>query len=555
MSSRSIAYRIGCATMRARFSGFATAVLGAVGQLALCEGPLAGALIAGALALVSPWAAAGALAGATFGTAVGAAGMTRSTSAWRHGLAGYNTAIVGLLWGGLAAQGDFNLPLFVALLALCAAFDEVFRQGLARLALPVLSLPAMAVAIVASLVLAAPGTWFWVDAPMAPLGWPGLAGAGLLAVGAMARQAPVAAGWATALAALAYLGILAWGLDPLAHGELWALNVPLASFAVQGVFVRAPRAGLAGGALAAGFAALIWIVWRRLGIGDVAPPLLMPFILGVWLALAILRARTALALWHAARALRAAMAEDRALVALVGDDDPRGAADPGPTTADGARIDLSDERLRDSLQCRRAHWAVCAELRRAPGEPGAAHRRLAALERRGWLRAAITTDIHGRLRRAGVRDPIELLGRIDRTVCLDCGAHGDWPPEPLWRRLDPRCPECGGATRPDVMLWGDQPAPAVNDALEQVVAARGVFLVLGQVAADPWAARVLARARAHGAFVIFISNESDIHGRMPDDTVVRANESRGLAALIGAAIVLRRLWPVWPQRRSPRAWI
>ena len=86
--------------------------------------------------------------------------------------------------------------------------------------------------------------------------------------------------------------------------------------------------------------------------------------------------------------------------------------------------------------------------------PGAAHRRLAALEAEGKLTAVITQNIDGLHTDAGSRRVYELHGSVRRNHCLSCGAaYG-------LKLLEntagiPRCPACGGLVKPNVVLYGE----------------------------------------------------------------------------------------------------
>ena len=54
-------------------------------------------------------------------------------------------------------------------------------------------------------------------------------------------------------------------------------------------------------------------------------------------------------------------------------------------------------------------------------EPNATHHRLVGLEAEGRLTGLITQNVDGLHRRAGHRHLVELHGRVDHVVCLDCG--------------------------------------------------------------------------------------------------------------------------------------
>ena len=108
-------------------------------------------------------------------------------------------------------------------------------------------------------------------------------------VAAMIMQSAFAALWALLLAAFVLLTGWLTGHDAISLIGLWALTVPLASFGVHAVFLRGALIGCFVGAVSASVGALIWIVWQTTGLAEWLPPLLMPFILGVWLSIILVR--------------------------------------------------------------------------------------------------------------------------------------------------------------------------------------------------------------------------------------------------------------------------
>ena len=85
-------------------------------------------------------------------------------------------------------------------------------------------------------------------------------------------------------------------------------------------------------------------------------------------------------------------------------------------------------------------------------KPNAAHLRLAKLEQQGKLRAVVTQNIDGLHQAAGSKTVYELHGSTLRNYCTRCGKFYD---------VDfianstgvPRCIECGGIVKPDVVLY------------------------------------------------------------------------------------------------------
>ena len=93
-------------------------------------------------------------------------------------------------------------------------------------------------------------------------------------------------------------------------------------------------------------------------------------------------------------------------------------------------------------------------------KPNAAHLRLAKLEREGRLKAVITQNIDGLHQKAGSRNVLELHGSVHRNYCRRCGKLFD--AQYLLRSSGvPRCDQCGGAVKPDVVLY--------EEALDQAV--------------------------------------------------------------------------------------
>ncbi len=127
----------------------------------------------------------------------------------------------------------------------------------------------------------------------------------------------------------------------------------------------------------------------------------------------------------------------------------------------------------------RAHigWT---RMRRA--EPNAGHRLLAEMERDGRLDGLITQNVDGLHGRAGHRDVIDLHGRIDQVICLDCRSvssradlhtrllelnpgyeqidavmapDGDVLLEDTATFVVAPCTSCGGRLKPDVVFFGE----------------------------------------------------------------------------------------------------
>ncbi len=90
-------------------------------------------------------------------------------------------------------------------------------------------------------------------------------------------------------------------------------------------------------------------------------------------------------------------------------------------------------------------------------EPNAAHKKLAELEQAGKLKAVITQNIDGLHQAAGSKEVLELHGSTLRNYCLGCGESYDidYVADPANDSDEgyPVCKKCGGAIKPDVVLY------------------------------------------------------------------------------------------------------
>ena len=88
----------------------------------------------------------------------------------------------------------------------------------------------------------------------------------------------------------------------------------------------------------------------------------------------------------------------------------------------------------------------------ADAKPNKAHLKLAELEQQGKLKAVITQNIDGLHQMAGSRNVIELHGSVHRNYCEKC--HKFYDLDYIVKAEGvPRCQECGGIVKPDVVLY------------------------------------------------------------------------------------------------------
>ncbi len=246
----------------------------------------------------------------------------------------------------------------------------------------------------------------------------------------------------------------------------------------------------------------------------------------------------------------------------------------GVSTASGIPDYRDDERewkrpppvllssFLDSRAARARYWArsFVGWPRFAAARPNVAHEALAALERGRFLQALVTQNVDRLHQRAGHRDVIDLHGRLDRVVCLGCGALTSRAELQTWLEVEnddfaapavamapdgdadltgvrteefqfPDCSICGGILKPDVVFYGENvPRQVVQDSMAKLDAARGVLL-LGTSASTYSCFRYCRRARTLGKPMAIINL-----GRTRADELASLTYATDVGQVLGACV-------------------
>lgn len=89
-------------------------------------------------------------------------------------------------------------------------------------------------------------------------------------------------------------------------------------------------------------------------------------------------------------------------------------------------------------------------------QPNGCHRLLSRLEHDGKLKAVITQNIDGLHQTAGCSEVLELHGSVHRNYCMDCSRFYSLQDILDIKETVPRCKDCGGLVRPDVVLYEEE---------------------------------------------------------------------------------------------------
>jgi NAD-dependent deacetylase len=137
--------------------------------------------------------------------------------------------------------------------------------------------------------------------------------------------------------------------------------------------------------------------------------------------------------------------------------------------------------------------------------PNPSHYALVEIERRAPQFTLITQNVDGLHRMAGSQNVLELHGNIQRVRCADCYTFTEtWDDD---SELVPRCKECGGLLRPDVVWFGEAlPRDQLESAIEAAHSC-DVFFSIGTSGVVQPAASLAFAAHNRGALVLEINAE------------------------------------------------
>ncbi len=449
-------------------------------QLVFCSGWRAGLLVLCALALVSEWMLVGAVVGGATGTLLGRLCARGNLHAWRHGMDGFNPAILGIIGAGAFAALSTDLGWIIAAMVSVSAIDQVIRPWTRRTGFLPLSAPGLTVAVTLSLLLARDGSWWW-PAVEASRSNAVLLVAAVCILAAMALEDRRAAGWTAVWSLVGFaLTLILTSSQVALYVDLWGIVIPLAAFSTFRLFPRSQAVGLS--VLAVALAGGLCAAWMQTPLYDSVPPLVLPVVLTLWLLILLQRSPMPVVLkgelWRCALATGRAHIKGSPVVVALGQ-----RSWPEHHNSDEAIEHL----VRDPTALRRL-WQRACERRREPDPMSQAQAaRLAAWLERGVITHLWVADDNGRYDSVHHDLRVDANGRGDLARCIGCGDPAPRPPRSLWERVEIRCSRCGGSIVPDQVYPAarrDLALVAALNSRSEMSGAPGVILSVGENGED-----------------------------------------------------------------------
>lgn len=110
--------------------------------------------------------------------------------------------------------------------------------------------------------------------------------------------------------------------------------------------------------------------------------------------------------------------------------------------------------------------------------PNKGHLAVAKLEKLGKLEAVITQNIDGLHQKAGNQKVFELHGSIHRNYCMEC--HTFYGLDKITKSQGiPRCDQCGGRVKPDVVLYQESLDQQVVEGALNALARADLLIIAG----------------------------------------------------------------------------
>jgi NAD-dependent deacetylase len=231
----------------------------------------------------------------------------------------------------------------------------------------------------------------------------------------------------------------------------------------------------------------------------------------------------------------------RRAVALTGAGFSRPSGIPDFRSSDGLWADIDPMEVASLRSFRRDpdrfyRWLNSLITPVLKALPNPAHQALARLEAVGKLGAVITQNIDGLHQRGGSRRVFELHGHLRGATCVECGRQvpGDMVPPAARRGRAPRC-DCGGAFKPDVVLFDEGLAPGLLWLARKAVDECDLLIVAGTSLEVAPVCDLPLAALARGARLIVL-NLSPTYIDERADVTIHADVAAALPAIAELAL-------------------
>lgn len=168
-------------------------------------------------------------------------------------------------------------------------------------------------------------------------------------------------------------------------------------------------------------------------------------------------------------------------------------------------------------------WVRPLAQKTLDAQPNVAHLALAKLEKTNKLKTIITQNIDMLHTRAGNESVFELHGHMRVATCINCFTEYDGVPiieQVLQDGVVPRCPDCNGVLKPNVILFGEQLPYDQMMGAKKAARDADLFIIIGSSLEVAPASDIPLIAKRNGSKLVIINLEPTILDRFADVVII-----------------------------------
>ncbi|MBN2367302.1 MAG: NAD-dependent deacylase [Calditrichaeota bacterium] len=184
-------------------------------------------------------------------------------------------------------------------------------------------------------------------------------------------------------------------------------------------------------------------------------------------------------------------------------------------------------------------WKVLKEIFydfMAGAEPNPAHYAIALLEKKGFVKFVITQNIDNLHQLAGSKTVYEFHGSIRNLICTNCWQRFESQSVKL-DPLPPRCPQCGGLLKPDLVFFSEMIPETVSRRSFEAAEKADVMVLVGTTGEVMPASLIPHTAKdRNNALIIEINPEESLYTTPLTDIFLQGRAGEILPELAGETI-------------------
>jgi NAD-dependent deacetylase len=144
----------------------------------------------------------------------------------------------------------------------------------------------------------------------------------------------------------------------------------------------------------------------------------------------------------------------------------------------------------------------------------------------------LTQNIDGFHSQAGSSNIIEIHGCLRNIYCTTCGYNKEVTDYTVFKSYPPRCPDCGGYIRPDVVLFGEMlPEDKLHTLERELSKGFDMVFTIGTTSVFPYIARPVILAKREWNAPVVEINPEDTYVTHLADVKIREGAAKAMEGI------------------------